>query len=472
MNFKRTFAGIMAAVTVFSCASIAPADVADFFAATAITASAADKIVYIDDYTVSVNNIKYNFNTTTKTAMVVGTSGTVRDLVVPNQITLGSKGTFSVTAIYSKAFKNNTTIRTVDLSGASKLANIHEEAFSGATKLTSVKLGNNVTSISAKAFMGCTALSTFNTNGNNKLVRIFGDAFNGCTSLKSITLPHSLKEIIARAFSNTGLTSITIPNSVTNVGPYAFSDCKNLKTIKFEASGTNQAMTVCGYAFTNAVSLEEVRIERTNIDVYPTAFQGANPNVRMVGAGAIAYTKTLCKKLVDSWGLKYSSTASTAAQKKFFTDLAAKVNSYITYNYDMLDEGCAASVLSVREGTCGGFSRAYYNCCLAAGVPVDRILVGGDAHCHAWNYVKVSSKWYVIDATNSTDIFTSSQYTNFLNDNIGYSSYHNGSKFVVCIDDQTGASDARDYSNPNVKNFDQALREGTVNGIKISGSRA
>ena len=48
-------------------------------------------------------------------------------------------------------------------------------------------------------------------------------AFYDCKSLTSITIPNSVKSIGDGAFQDcSGLTSVTIPNSVMSIGTYAF----------------------------------------------------------------------------------------------------------------------------------------------------------------------------------------------------------------------------------------------------------
>ena len=60
------------------------------------------------------------------------------------------------------------------------------------------------------------------------------DAFSGCTDLTSVKIPNSVTSIGGGAFCDcSGLTSVTIPNSVTSIGNYAFLGCDNLKEVKY-----------------------------------------------------------------------------------------------------------------------------------------------------------------------------------------------------------------------------------------------
>ena len=142
---------------------------------------------------------------------------------------------------------------------------IGEGAFERCTNLTSVMIPDSVTSIGAKAFYNCTRL-TITVDVNNTAyqsidgnlytkdgktlvqyaigktdtsftipssVTSIGDwAFSGCKNLRSVVIPNSVTSIGDYAFSGcTHLTSVVIPNSVTSIGNYAFDGCKILTSV-------------------------------------------------------------------------------------------------------------------------------------------------------------------------------------------------------------------------------------------------
>lgn len=63
------------------------------------------------------------------------------------------------------------------------------------------------------------------------LVEIQGYAFTGCKNLKSIEFPPSLKEIGREAFSYSGLPHVTIPNTIKTLGMNSFGGCDSLKSV-------------------------------------------------------------------------------------------------------------------------------------------------------------------------------------------------------------------------------------------------
>ncbi|MCI5730301.1 MAG: leucine-rich repeat domain-containing protein, partial [Eubacterium sp.] len=92
--------------------------------------------------------------------------------------------TYKVTKIADNAFKNNKTVTKVTV--GSNIKTIGKNAFSGATKLKTVKIGKNVTKISDKAFYKCTSLTKITIP--SKVKKIGKQTFYGCTKLKTITI--------------------------------------------------------------------------------------------------------------------------------------------------------------------------------------------------------------------------------------------------------------------------------------------
>lgn len=472
MELKRIAAGVLAAATVFTASAATINNGTSLFSQIAITAEAAS-INYLDSSHVAVGNVIYDFNTSSKTATVFGGYGDMKNISVPGQIDLGSKGIFKVTAIKAKAFKDNTKVYTVNLSGASNLVYIHEDAFNGASNLTTVTLGNAVATISARAFKDCKNLTTFNTNGNNKIVRIFSSAFENCTKLSSFTIPQSCVEILSSAFENTGLTSITIPNGVTSIGPYAFSNCTKLKTVNFKAGATGApGLKLCGYSFMNDTALSSVTFSRMKMTTVLTAFNGCGANFKSYGAGQVDYVRDISKQLLSQWGLSWKSSFNEAQQKQFFTMLQNHLTSYVKRGsfVEQAQEGCTATVLSVRMGTCGGFARAYYNLCLEAGVPAERVLFAGDQHCHAWNYVKCGNSWYNIDASNNIGLCGNAGFISAMGFNTSVTA-HDPANWIAGVNEYIGSTD-NGYVKSETRKFDYILNNSNSEwGIRFTGTR-
>ena len=137
----------------------------------------------------------------------------------------------SVNAIAEGAFRNCTTLETVDLtkSNASLTFTIGNYAFSGCEALTSITLPGtgensvyaNGNSIGSYAFAE-TAITSFTMD--DTYGSLGAGAFRNCEALASVTLPEGLTAINDRTFEGcSSLTSFTFPTTVETIGDYAFS---------------------------------------------------------------------------------------------------------------------------------------------------------------------------------------------------------------------------------------------------------
>ena len=73
---------------------------------------------------------------------------------------------------------------------------------------------------------------TVDFSGNSVPVTEIGSyAFKNCKSLESLELPDSLTTICSRAFDGSGLQRIRIPKNVNKIEDYAFADCVSLENI-------------------------------------------------------------------------------------------------------------------------------------------------------------------------------------------------------------------------------------------------
>ena len=106
----------------------------------------------------------------------------------------------------------------------SSVTSIGFSAFSGCSGLTSLTIPSSVTSIGSSAFEGCSGLTSLTISSS--VTEICDYVFKGCSGLTSLTIPSSVTSIGYKVFSGcSGLTSLTIPSSVTSISSGAFLFC-------------------------------------------------------------------------------------------------------------------------------------------------------------------------------------------------------------------------------------------------------
>lgn len=112
----------------------------------------------------------------------------------------------------------------IDVSVPYGVKKIGDSAFAHFDKIESIELPNTVTAIDSFAFVGCKSLTSINIPDG--VTEIGMRAFSGCRSLTSITIPESTTKIGDFAFMGcTGAESIVIPDTVTEIGDGAFGGC-------------------------------------------------------------------------------------------------------------------------------------------------------------------------------------------------------------------------------------------------------
>lgn len=163
----------------------------------------------------------------------------------------------TVTSIATRAFEDNTNLRTINLGnvqtvgnytfmncknlttvmGSENIVNLGSSAFSGCTSLNSFSIGTGCTADAAsiaKALEGCTGLQSFVVEEGNPNCRAEdGVLFNKegttlvsymCDNKTEYSVPAGVTTIANGAFNNVGstLTDLTIGNDVTNIGSELF----------------------------------------------------------------------------------------------------------------------------------------------------------------------------------------------------------------------------------------------------------
>lgn len=154
-----------------------------------------------------------------------------------------------VNKIDTKAFRNNTTVKTITI--PSTVETIGDYAFSGCTALEEIVIPESVTEIGEHAFDGCTSLKKVILPSGLAILPAY--IFNGCTSLEEIFNTEELTEIKECAFYNcSSLGSFIVSDKMTEIGNSVFYGCTALEKFVLNSA----LVKIGGQAFYNCRNLE------------------------------------------------------------------------------------------------------------------------------------------------------------------------------------------------------------------------
>ncbi len=138
------------------------------------------------------------------TVMITGpVSKTETKIQIPQSIKIGGVS-FSVTAIYKKAFYKNTKLKTVVI--PNEVSAIGTSAFAGCKKLTKVTIGTGLTDLGKSVFNGDKKLTRI-TIKSQKLAKVGSKAFKNVAANVVINVPNSKVSKYKKLFSGKGLQS-------------------------------------------------------------------------------------------------------------------------------------------------------------------------------------------------------------------------------------------------------------------------
>ena len=200
-------------------------------------ASTTEKVVFSDDYNISVIPEKAFFGFSKLAAIDIPDVVTTIDERAFAKCTSLASVSFpdGLQSIGRAAFGLCESLKSINL--PESLQSLGECAFCFCNSLYSVTLPEGLEEIGESAFNDCTSLASISLPAS--LTSIGEQAFNRCYSLTSVTLPEHLKTIACGAFSDCAfLTTITLPASLTSIGEWAFESCPSLKTVEILSNGT------------------------------------------------------------------------------------------------------------------------------------------------------------------------------------------------------------------------------------------
>lgn len=184
-----------------------------------LSVSAVSGFAYTYFYT--AEGLKYR-NVTKDTVAVSGISGSHETMTIPAEI---SEKT--VVMIDDYAFRDNTELKSIDLSAVSDGFSLGEGAFLNCKALEHVTIPSAVQYLYEDCFRNCSALETADLQ--TPVAAIPENMFSGCSSLKEFTVPESVATISRYAFAYCdALEKVVIPKNVTDIAISAFYKSPNV----------------------------------------------------------------------------------------------------------------------------------------------------------------------------------------------------------------------------------------------------
>lgn len=201
-----------------------------------------------------------------------GQSYTVTGIGTCTDTELYIPGTYEdlpVTKIGYSAFQNNSSITAVYI--AEGITEIEDYAFCDCYKVGHVEVPSSIEKVGTKAFYAIGGAGVYNkyeglnylgNEDNPYLVLVYASQGYGGFNPETGALHEETRVIYYEAFKDWGssLEEITIPAKVTDIGAYAFENCRGLRSITIPEN----VLRVQVFAFKNCVTLKDIVIESAN----------------------------------------------------------------------------------------------------------------------------------------------------------------------------------------------------------------
>lgn len=189
-----------------------------------------------------------------------------------------SNGEITGLSPYAKQSGKNMMLNVPEYILGKRVTSISSEAFNSCFNIVSINIPKTVTSIGVGAFSGCKNLVSIEVDDGNDVYIADGnclvelDKLTLVAGCKGSVIPAYVLTIGENAFVDSGLVSVSIPEYVVEIREGAFSNCKELTEITFNAEST--LSNVDENAFENCVKLESITLPNGTLTLGRGALSG------------------------------------------------------------------------------------------------------------------------------------------------------------------------------------------------------
>lgn len=441
--------------------------------------------------TVNATTSTYDIRITYGGAYIYNVDETVSGkFTIPREV-YKSPNIYDVVGISDYAFENCTELTEVVIPDT--VEEIGSNAFYGCTNLKTIDIPDSVTSIGDSAFENCKNLESINISDNIRTIgekafystAYYNNAKNwddnilyleGClidtkdSNLDKCYIDESTKLFADKAFYEcSSLTEISIPENIKYLGLDTFRNCKNLKTVNYNALDA-VIYTSLNSIFEGCDLLENIFIGNSVVKIPDNLFNGCKSVEKLILPTNIQYIGSNSFGNCTSISVWYSGTTSLKQQ------------------IDIKDSNLTLDTCQWFFNICQPTSHVYKNTCDATCENCDWIrenigheykIVNNEYICSKCQYVRLNPKYFNVTYCDVIEYGEDAEkekikvsYKNiFLNENKNYliryeKSYHEVIINIVGINDYDGVSDSvritktkKDLSNATI----------TVNSCMFTG---
>lgn len=233
----------------------------------------------------------------------------ITDFVVPDPTALKEIGT--------SCFEDNKSCKSLDFSQFTNLTIIGKAAFKNCTKLSEIKLPDQLQNLEDQTFYGCVDLENIKATG---IAHIKNEVFAECLILKDLIGFDNLQTIGDLAFYDCQtMQTAALPDSVTKIGEECFENCLSLRKITLNGS----LSAISRYCFYGCEKLAEISMS-----------ENQKKNLKVIGVEAFAECKDL--KNIDFSDL----TALTQIGESAFENCSEMVSMKLPESVEKLPTNC------------------------------------------------------------------------------------------------------------------------------------
>jgi hypothetical protein len=191
------------------------------------------------------------------------------------------------------------------------------QTFDNCSSLLSIVIPPNVVS-STNSFTNCYSLSKLILPGSAQ----HAPKCEGCYTLRNITLPNGITKLIGNAFKGCeSLSSIELPDNCTSMGEYAFYGCYSLQSIALPA---NIDIYSCRWAFRSCKSLSEV--------IFKGSAKAHTLGQYVFSDCPVLSSITLPSDIHDIFGYAFSNCVSLTEVKMLSNSTLSSIDNYAFNN--------------------------------------------------------------------------------------------------------------------------------------------